>query len=508
MTDISAAGNSIEADIALLLEGTYPFIRGGVSTWVHQLINGFPQLRFALIFIGDRRQSYGEPRYPLPKNIVSLDCLYIAETPQLGAPKARRGYASTFDDIRSLHTFFRTPQTGMSSALMQRIANDLGHAAGLSYADFQWSELAWQQITDSYTKYSTEPSFLDYFWTVRSMHGPLFALAHRLESLPKAKVYHAVSTGYAGFLGALLHYRHTRPLILTEHGIYTKERKIDLSQVEWIRDAEGIWNTNLGDELSYLRRLWIRFFEGLGRLTYHAAEPIIAITEGNRERQLVDGAAPERLRVIPNGVSVARFAPLRALRPNPVPFVLGLIGRVVPIKDIATFIRAMRSICGKQPSAEGWIIGNEDEDPTYAEDCRQLVANLGLNERIRFLGFQDIVELLPKLGLMALTSISEGLPLVILEGFASGLPAVTTDVGACRELIEGSTQDDRRLGTAGAVVGIADPEAFAEAALTLLENPLRWRTAQQAAIARVEKLYTQEALFESYHAIYAEALAR
>lgn len=508
MIDVPTPGKTAEPDVALLLEGTYPFIRGGVATWVHQLISGFPQLRFALVFIGDRPESYGPPRYRLPQNVVSLDCLYIAETPRLGSMKARRGHAPAFDDMRSLHAFFRTPDTGLSSVLMERIAQNLGRASGPSYADFQWSELAWEQITDSYATYSTEPSFLDYFWTVRNMHAPLFALAHRLETLPKAKAYHVVSTGYAGFLGALLRFRHGRPLILTEHGIYTKERKIDLSQVEWIKDAEGVWSTSLGDELSYLRRLWIRFFEGLGRMTYQAATPIVAITEGNRQRQLADGAPPERLRVIPNGVPVARFAPLRTLRPDPVPLVLGLIGRVVPIKDIATFIRAMRSVCGKLPGAAGWIIGNEDEDPAYAEDCRQLVTNLGLDERIKFLGFQDVTELLPKLGLLALTSISEGLPLVVLEGFASGLPAIATDVGACRELIEGGTDEDRRLGTAGAVVSIADPEAFADAAVDLLENPVRWRTAQLAAIARVEKLYTEEALFESYRAIYAEALAR
>ncbi len=165
-------------------------------------------------------------------------------------------------------------------------------------------------------------------------------------------------------------------------------------------------------------------------------------------------------------------------------------------------------LSGKLPSAEGWIIGNEDEDPAYAEDCRHLATNLGLDGRIRFLGFQDVTQLLPQLGLMALTSISEGLPLVILEGFASGLPAIATDVGACRELIEGGTDADRCLGTAGAVVSIADPQAFADEAVDLLENPVRWRSAQQAAIARVEQLYTEESLFASYGAIYAEALAR
>ena len=47
------------ADIALLLEGTYPYVRGGVSAWVHQIISGLPEIRFAVIFIGGDQKMYG-----------------------------------------------------------------------------------------------------------------------------------------------------------------------------------------------------------------------------------------------------------------------------------------------------------------------------------------------------------------------------------------------------------------------------------------------------------------
>jgi glycosyltransferase involved in cell wall biosynthesis len=57
--------------------------------------------------------------------------------------------------------------------------------------------------------------------------------------------------------------------------------------------------------------------------------------------------------------------------------VLCLIGRVVPIKDIKTFIRAMRRVVNQMPEAEGWIAGPEDEDPAYAEECQNLVRSLG-----------------------------------------------------------------------------------------------------------------------------------
>ena len=68
---------------------------------------------------------------------------------------------------------------------------------------------------------------------------------------------------------------------------------------------------------------------------------------------------------------------------------------------------------------------------------------------MKFLGFQKPDEIFPKLGLTVLTSISEALPLVMLESFASGVPVVATDVGSCRELIEGRLPEDRALGPAG-----------------------------------------------------------
>jgi polysaccharide biosynthesis protein PelF len=161
------------------------------------------------------------------------------------------------------------------------------------------------------------------------------------------KVLHTVSTGYAGFLGALLHQARGLPLVLSEHGIYTKERKIDLFKSEWIRDNRNVFQRD-PTELSYFRQMWIRFFEWLGRFCYDAADPIVALYETNRLRQIADGAIRRaRTSNIPNGISLQRFAPLRALRPAEPPPVLCLIGRVVPIKDIKTFIRAMRRVVNR-----------------------------------------------------------------------------------------------------------------------------------------------------------------
>ena len=179
----------------------------------------------------------------------------------------------------------------------------------------------------------------------------------------------------------------------------------------------------------------------------------------------------------------------------------------MPIKDIKTFIRAMHNVIKRLPAAEAWIAGPVDEDPGYVEECRELVRFLGLEERVRFIGFQKMTELLPKVGLVVLSSISEALPLVVLEGFAAGVPSVSTDVGSCRQLIFGLPGEDAEIGASGRVVRIADPEALADAALELLGDASAWQAASQAVIRRVERYYSQDMMFDHYRQLYEKNLA-
>ena len=497
-----------QADIALLLEGTYPFVSGGVSSWTHQIIQAHPHLRFALVFLGSRRADYPQQRYALPPNVVHLETHFLHDAADTDAPasppRGRTGDAAAFADIRALHAAFRHHPEKVAEGFRTACAHIRPDGA-IPAGDFRHAEAAWQMVTEHYRAHCTDPSFVDYFWTVRIMHQPLWQLARIADTLLPVRAYHTISTGYAGFLGALLAQSTGCPLILTEHGIYTKERKIDLFQSEWIRDNRNSFQRD-PTELSYFRQLWIRFFEWMGRLTYAAADPIIALYEANRARQIADGARAERTRSIPNGVSIARLAPLRDRRPVATPPVLCLIGRVVPIKDVKNFIRAMRSVVNRLPHAEGWIAGPLDGDPAYVEECRNLIDSLGLGGAVRLLGMQRIDELLPQIGLVVLSSISEALPLVVLEGFAAGVPCVSTDVGACRQLIEGGTPEDRALGAAGRVVGIADPQALAEASLALLGDTDAWCAARDAGVARVEKYYSDKLMFQRYRTVYDTAL--
>jgi len=490
-----------EADVGLLLEGTFPYVAGGVSSWVNQMIRGFPDLSFAVVFIGSLREDYGEAKYELPANVVHFEHHYLYEKRE--PPQIRKvvGDEATFTAVEEMHRYFRAPRAHAEGrALFRRLAPELA-GGKLKHEDFLYSHRSWEFIAAQYREFSSDPSFVDYFWTVRTMHTPVWRLAEIAKNLIPCRAYHTISTGYAGLLGALLKYRTGRELILSEHGIYTKERRIDLFNAHWIPDNRVIFQRD-PTEIAYFRQMWMRFFEGVGKICYDAADVIVSLYEGNRLRQIDDGADAARTSNIPNGIDIARYAPLRAERPAETPPVVALIGRVVPIKDVSTFVRAMRTVVNRLPDAEGWIIGPEDEDPQYAQECRNLAAGLGLADKIRFMGFQPMTEVLPRVGVIALSSISEALPLVLLEGFAAGVPAVATDVGACRELIYGLTPDDQALGAAGVLVGIADPQSLGLSVVGLLADRDKWTAASLAGIRRVETYYTQEQMFARYRAIY------
>ncbi|MDO4593155.1 MAG: GT4 family glycosyltransferase PelF, partial [Comamonadaceae bacterium] len=116
-------------------------------------------------------------------------------------------------------------------------------------------------------------------------------------------------------------------------------------------------------------------------------------------------------------IRIASFAAQRRMTGSPIPPVICLLGRVVPIKDIKTLIRSMLRVVHQCPQAQAWIVGPTDEDEEYAQECRNLVASLGLQSQIKFLGFQRTADILPQVGLMVLSSISEALPLAVLNVF-------------------------------------------------------------------------------------------
>ena len=496
----------VDADICLLLEGTYPYVRGGVSSWVHQIISGLPEYTFHLIFLGGHPDFYGEPAYDFPENVVGFEVHYLLSPPGSIKPSSRMGKTKLFRAWGRFLSYFEKEKTPIPNDLLGEISEFLGQKNKLSLTDFLYSRASWDILTERYLDSAENQSFVDYFWTYRGIYQPLFILSQISQNLPKAKAYHSVSTGYAGFLGALCRQQTDCPFLISEHGIYTKERKIDLAQANWIKDRHSLIDISMHKDMDLTRKTWIRFFEQLGLTAYHRADQIVALFEGNRQRQHTDGAPEHKTQVIVNGINTQRFHAAYELRPCSPPLVVGLVGRVVPIKDIKTFIRTIRGAVEQMPELEGWIIGPKEEDPSYVHECELLIESLGLTNNVKMLGSQNVAEIMPKLGVMMLTSISEAQPLVLLEAMASGIPCIATEVGACREIIDGAAGEDAELGSAGVIIPIASPIDGAQAILQVLSDTEAWLKAGDIGKARVTRYYDEKRMYDSYRSLYKEAI--
>jgi glycosyltransferase involved in cell wall biosynthesis len=293
-------------------------------------------------------------------------------------------------------------------------------------------------------------------------------------------------------------------LALTEHGLYTHERAIDIFQ------SSGLFNPSepgAAPQERFFKTWWRDMFAFLGRLTYESCDVIVTLHEPNRRMQVAAGAPDDRLVVVPNGIDPARYVSQRAPRDwSDRPFRVGLIGRVVPIKDIKTFLRSVQIAAAEVP-LEAYVLGPTDEDPAYHAECLALTRALGLEDTVRFLGKVDVLAWLPKLDLNVLTSVSESQPLVLLEGWAAGVPAVATDVGACREMVEGRAGEDAMLGASGIVTPVATPESTAAAMVKLARDPERHAGMARAGYERVSRYYRQEQVFEAYRGLYRDLAA-
>ena len=493
----SAHDSPQRADVCLVLEGTYPYVQGGVSTWVHDLIGSLPDLRFALVHVGPARGAYTRMRYSLPANVVSLSNLYCREPPPARHRNADgRRSSRVLRGIRRLHL-----EDEIDSSLLDDLAS-----GDLSPGAFLHGRASFELTTELYERLAPSASFIDFFWHSRSMHLPLVRLL--AAEPPPATVYHSLCTGYAGLLAAVWGRRAGRPSLLTEHGIYARERNLELDRAPWLRgtrDSRGADGTLDDRTVSALRRMWARFFCALARCAYAGASTVVSICDANRQRQIADGAPADKTVVVPNGIDLdALGAGVRGPLPRTPgrhPVRVAFVGRLVPIKDVVTFIHAC-FLALQAVDLDVRIIGPVDEDPAYARRCRRLVARLGLERAVRFEGALPIERVYSEIDVLVLTSFSEGQPLVILEASAAGIPVVASDAGACRELLEGRKCADRQIGPSGIVTRLAAPEDTAAAIIRLARDPEERRLMGAAGRRRVGTFYRKSATVSAYRTLY------
>ena len=155
--------------------------------------------------------------------------------------------------------------------------------------------------------------------------------------------------------------------------------------------------------------------------------------------------------------------------------VIGIIAGLRPEKDHETFLRAAAVVIQRIPQVEFHIIG----DGPQRLHLERLATDLGVSASTRFLGWQDINGLLfEKLDVLALSSLSETFPAVLLEAFSAGVPVVATDVGSVAELF-GSP-------ACGILVPPSSPSALGSALINVLEGPELAQTLINRARNRVK----------------------
>lgn len=477
-----------ESDVCVIVEGAYPFVTGGVASWLQELITSLPDLTFSILAIKADENPQAWHVTP-PENVVE-----VVEVPLSFAPTRPTALPARFSERigRLILEFLEDGSPEVLRSLTRELA---AQKPTPRVGDIMSSPELFAILAEHYEQKFPAASFHHFFWATRILLGGLLAVL--LAPLPRAKIYHTLSTGFAGLLAARATYETGRPAFLTEHGIYLLERQIEIMMAEWMGDQTETGLVLQRDHYD-LRDLWSAAFQSYARGCYDACNPIISLYGANSEVQARLGARRDRLRVLPNGIRPARFADIVPERDEARPLV-ALIGRVVPIKDIKTFIRAAALIHAAFPSARFAVLGPKDEDAGYSADCDALVSELELENVIEFPGRVNIVDWMPHIDILVLTSLSEAQPLVILEAGACGIPSVAPDVGSCRELIEGTTPDAEH---GGIITALVDPDATADAILRLLRDPVLRARMGQAIRDRVHADYDWTGIVKQYREIY------
>lgn len=492
----------MRADVCFVLEGTYPYVAGGVSTWVDQTIKANPQLKFSILHLAANENATRVMKYDMPSNVVGLTTSYLHDThlQSLGKPYKKK---NVWETIELFYSQLPSPDYETFEKLLQLL---FGNDGKVNTKSLLFSKKTWDLLIKFYGK--KDISFIDFFWTWRFTHLPLLSLLN--VPIPRASVYHSASTGYAGLLAIIAKIKQNGRLLITEHGLYAKERKIEIAQSNWVydeRDEDYRATVNMG----FFRQWWIDMFMMMSQLAYQGSDHVTTLYQGNFDMQVEHGCPEDKLEIIPNGIDVDGYVSVKDERlkvraEEGRPFTIGFVGRVTPIKDVKTFIRAIKIAVDRNPNIKVLVMGPLDEDPDYVDECRILIDMFDLEEKIIFTGRVNVKEYYPKLDVVLLTSVSEGLPFVILEAHAAGIPCIATDVGACRELLEGRTEDDKALGPSGVVTLVSSPDQTAAAISRMIEDEAYYDGLCKSSLKRVHHHYRIEDVNARYTHIYHELM--
>lgn len=463
--------------ICLIAEGCYPYVVGGVSSWMHHLIQSFPDQEFIILTIVANRSWSGKYVYDLPENVTEIHELYLEDYDW--SRRGRRTKPMGKKEYRAFRSLLLNQRVDWETLF------NLFQKRSLSVDNLLMSVDFLHAVTDCYNLNYSQIVFSDFLWMLRSIYLPMF---HTLKmEIPKADLYHCTATGYAGVLGSMAKHIHGGRLLISEHGIYTREREEELIKAKWV---QGIY-----------KDIWIDQFRKMSNLAYDRADLVTSLYEHARELEIELGCPFEKTMITPNGISVENFQNLPGKEKKEEEWVyIGAIVRITPIKDIKTLIHAFSFAKEIEPSLKLWIMGPWEEEQEYADECFELVESEEIPD-IEFTGRVDVREYLGKMDLTILTSISEGQPLTILESFAAHKPVIATDVGNCRGLLMGEGDE---FGAAGIVTHIMNVEEIAWAMVSMARNKTTRLQMGENGYHRVLARYEYRYMIETYRNIYRD----
>ncbi len=465
--------------ICMVAEGCYPYVVGGVSGWIHSMIKAFPNIEFCVLAIISNRSQSGKFLYELPENLTEVYEVYLDDYDWGKKRKYGKRTKLNTEQYNALRSIILNQKVDWNTLF------DMFHEENLSVDDLLMGADFLKVVKEAYNMKYPQMVFSDFLWTVRSIYLPLFLVLK--TELPKADIYHCVATGYAGVLGSMAKYFHNTGLIVSEHGIYTREREEELLKASWVA---GVY-----------KNIWIEQFRKMSKLAYDRADVVTSLFAHAQSLQIGLGCPKEKLMITPNGIDVERFANIPGKRDGDEKYInIGAVLRVTPIKDVKTLIRAFSFAQEKVPNLKLWIMGPLDEDEEYARECFELVEQQKIPEVV-FLGRVNVLEYLGRMDFTILTSISEGQPLTILESYAAHKPTIATDVGNCRELIFGNGDG---YGTAGILTHIMNVTEISAAMVEMAENPKMREEMGECGYNRVVNRYLLSQMRETYRELYKE----
>ena len=511
-------GVYVDVDVAIVMESTYPYLKGGVSAVVHDIITGNPDLTFGIIHITWDSHSPLKDLYGMPDNVAWVKVLYLSmeehqEDFLRARPRDLRMNRRQRRELsrRILGALLALAQDGQTEPLWDLISEGL--SASRRYP--VWAILGTREFMEAYHDMMPDlgMSMTDIFWCLRDF----FSLAYAVlaEPVPRAQVYHAHTTGYAMLLGVNAAREHGTKVLLTEHNLYVRdtvntllERRLDL-------------NVRLTDyrtfDVTGRERMWMAWWLEMGRLCYPYAYASTylyprAITEANEL-----GGDAGRAIVIPNGIVTSEFDASYAARLAAIEEIkkegadkhlwkLVYIARVVPIKGLLDMIDSVRLMVDRGLNIHLDVCGPTEHMPSYFEQCLTRIVEQGLESVITIRGTVKVRELLPEFDLFVLPSYNEGLPVVSLETMGAGIPTVSTDVGAVRSVVEDLivTDEGETWDPCGIIIEPGDPAVMADKVQEVISDVDLYERLSLNARGRVEAAYDLVKVNASYNTIYRQ----